>query len=85
MATNDRWRDDIRVPKGAAQLMTVQQLGSGWAAVLMWMNTEEADLGPFWEPWALGNGRYATWDEAAAEARSWAQDGDIPLAEDLKV
>ena len=47
---------------------------SGFFAVHYWLNTEEKDIGPFWEPYDTGWGRYATRDEAEAEAKTWAEE-----------
>lgn len=51
--------------------ITIYQAVSGWKAVMMWWNNEN-DWGSFWEPWQTGFGAYATPEEAASEARSWA-------------
>ena len=45
---------------------------SGYFAVLMWLNTEEEDIGPFWEPYETGLGRYGNKEAAEREARQWA-------------
>jgi hypothetical protein len=42
----------------------------------MWLNEEE-DFGPFWEPYDTGMGRYATKEEAVAEAMAWADDSGM--------
>lgn len=47
---------------------------SGYFAVLMWLNEEELDIGPFWEPYDTGFGRYATREEAVEEAKHWAEE-----------
>ena len=49
---------------------------NGFFAVHMWLNEEE-DFGPFWEPYESGFGRYATIEEAQAEAQSWAEDMEM--------
>jgi hypothetical protein len=54
--------------------ITVTQGGSGWFAVEMWYNNE--DYG-FWEPWQTGIGRYATREEAVAEAQQWAKEMEL--------
>lgn len=69
-----------------APFITTQKLGSGWAAVHFWWNTEDypetwkaeglGDMG-FWEPMQSGIGRYATEQEAELEARHWAEDEGI--------
>ena len=51
--------------------LTVSKLGSGWAAVEMWMNDEEPDLGVFPEPYQTGNGRYSTEEKARQEMLDW--------------
>lgn len=43
---------------------------SGYFAVMMWLNPE---MGGLLEPYETGIGRYATEDEARAEARDWAE------------
>jgi hypothetical protein len=53
--------------------ITVTKLGSGWAAIHLWWNTQEPDLAPFWEPYQTGLGRYATQELAEVEAREWAE------------
>ena len=51
--------------------ITVTEGISGFFAVHMWYNTEDYEYG-FWEPYDTGMGRYATREEAIAEARVWA-------------
>lgn len=48
---------------------------SGHFAVEIWSNPD----GPFPEPWQTGIGRYATAREAYDEAKSWADNDDLPL------
>jgi len=60
-------------------VMTVQLLGSGWAAVQMWLNKEDIPGEEFWEPWNTGFGRYATRDEALVEAEAWAKDEGLEM------
>lgn len=69
--------------KPGQHFMTVQHLGSGWAAVMMWQNNEEADIGVFSEPWQTGIGRYATQAEALAEAEQWAEADDVPFVNSI--
>lgn len=60
--------------------VVAERLGSGWAAVHYWWNTIENLLKPgegFWEPWNTGVGRYATIEEADAEARDYAYSEQI--------
>lgn len=57
------------------QFMTIEMLKQGWTPVIYWLNEEEPDLGPFWEPYekfSFGFGH----DNKAAEhaARNWAND-----------
>lgn len=62
--------------------LTVRLLGSGWAAVMMWFNMEEDFLDEgdgFWEPLDTGIGRYATREEAVAEATRWAEDEELEV------
>lgn len=58
--------------------MTVQMLGSGYAAVMMWKNEEDLKY-PFDEPYETGIGRYKNYKSAWYEARSWAESEEIPL------
>lgn len=51
---------------------------SGYFAVEMWMNNEDATC-IFPEPYETGIGRYATKAEAENEARSWAAMEELPL------
>lgn len=60
------------------QLMTAQLLGSGYAAVHM-VRVEEEGRGSYWDVQQTGIGRYATLEEAKAEARDWAVSDGIPL------
>lgn len=68
------------IPPGG-HIMTVQMLGSGWAAVDMWLNNEHTDIPDmdFWEPWQSGIGRYPTKNEALQEAIQWAESEEMPL------
>lgn len=72
------------VPQGTAPYwIDVELLGSGYAAVMYWTNTEDDPEHPFVEPYATGHGRYKTYRSAWLEARSWAEAEGIPLrAED---
>lgn len=54
--------------------ITVTEGMSGFFAVHMWLNEEEDDIGPFWEPYETGMGRYATHEEAMVEAMAWADE-----------
>ncbi len=56
---------------GCANYITFYKSIGGWKAVQLWWNP---DMGGFWEPWETGVGAYATWQEAADEARTWAED-----------
>lgn len=49
---------------------------SGYFAVMYWWNPED---GGFPEPYETGFGHYATYAEAAAEAREWAASENIRL------
>lgn len=60
------------------RFIIVERLGSGFAAVCYWQNKDEPELGPFWEPWQTGIGRYTNEEEAEEEAMNWA------FAEDIK-
>lgn len=57
--------------------ITVQELGSGWAAVLWHMAEEDGCTFP--EPWDTGMGRYASYTEAMPEARRWADAEGVPF------
>lgn len=51
--------------------ITVTEGMSGFFAVHMWLNEEDEEF-PFWEPYDTGMGRYATREQAEAEALEWA-------------
>lgn len=57
--------------------ITVAKLGSGFAAVCLWLNTTDHPT-PFWEPFDTGFGRYNNWDKADAEAAAWSYAEGIP-------
>lgn len=60
--------------KPAPYICTTGPAISGYFAVMMWYNdTGEYNLPPFWEPYQTGVGRYATREEAIAEAKDWAE------------
>lgn len=61
-----------------ARFMTTEKLGSGWTAIEYWVNTEEKDLGPFWEPYDTGTGRYLNKGQAEFEAKQMAVDKCLP-------
>ena len=67
--------------KPGGHYLTVQHLGSGWAAVEMWLNNEEPELGVFPEPWNTGFGRYARREQALAECLIWSEADEIPVLE----
>lgn len=68
--------------KPGDHFLTVQLLGSGWAAVEMWINNEHEDgLGDFPELWKIGFGRYRTRGEAQVEMRQWSVSDEIPILE----
>jgi hypothetical protein len=50
--------------------ITVTEGMSGHFAVMLSWNP---DMGGFWEPYQTGIGRYREREEAAAEAREWAE------------
>lgn len=56
--------------------ITVMELGSGWAAVMI---ADYEDMG--WGPDVVqtGFGRYTTRDEAEQEALDWSQMEEVPL------
>lgn len=57
--------------------ISVTQGMSGFFAVMYWFNDQEPGMPGFWEPYDTGFGRYATYDEAAAEAKVWAESEDL--------
>lgn len=59
--------------------LTVMLLGSGYAAVEMWMCDCEPDLGPFPEPYNTGFGRYRTRRDAELEAEQWSESDELPI------
>lgn len=67
--------------KAGDHYLTVQLLGSGWAAVEMWQNGEEIPGEVFPEPWQTGLGRYRDRFEAEAEALRWSESDEIPVLE----
>lgn len=64
---------------GLKAYIDVYQPMAGWKARMLWLNEEEADIGPFWEPWNTGMCGYATKEEAQLEAIMWAQAEGIPV------
>jgi hypothetical protein len=56
--------------------MSVQLLGSGWAAVHMVL-VKDDELGEYWDVQQTGIGRYATRDEAVKEAVNWCFTNEI--------
>lgn len=67
------------IPEGCEAFISITSGMSGFFAVHVWLNTEEKDLGPFWEPYDTGFGRYATKEKAIEEAMIWARGEDLPL------
>lgn len=59
--------------------ITVELLGSGYAAVCYGLNTVDLPE-PFWEPYDSGMQRYQTQEEAEEEAEDWAKSEGFPLA-----
>lgn len=62
-----------------SRFITTEKLGSGWAAMQYWVNTTEPDLGPFWEVYDTGIGRYQTEERAEIEAKQWSKNRGIPF------
>jgi hypothetical protein len=60
--------------------MTVQLLGSGYAAVHMVL-VEDDNLGQYWDVQQTGIGRYRTRQEAEQEAIGWSISDEISLYE----
>lgn len=64
-----------------AERITVQLLGSGYAAVHM-VKVKD-DHGEYWDVQQTGIGRYKTRAEAEREARSWSKSDCIQLDDNL--
>lgn len=60
------------------QWVTITKGISGYFAVIMWINNETPELGPFAEPWDTGMGRYTDPEHAKFEARAIAEDNNLP-------
>jgi hypothetical protein len=72
----------MNIPADCTAYVTVYCPIAGWKAVLMWLNNEEPDLGPFWEPWNTGFFAFATREEAVIDAKAWADAEGIPFIDD---
>lgn len=64
--------------------VTTQELGSGWAAVMLVhvtpVDEDGNDCGDgYVDVMDTGMGRYATQAEAQAEGRAWAEDENLPF------
>ena len=60
--------------------VTTQQLGSGWAAVMLVDIHDDVDhVMLYVDVQQTGQGRYATQAEAEREARSWADAEELPF------
>lgn len=62
--------------------VTVYRPIAGWKAMLVWLNNEEPDLGPFWEPWNTSLFAFAEKEDAVLDAKMWAKAEGIPFIED---
>lgn len=61
------------------QFMTIEMLGKGWTPIIYWLNEDEPDLGPFWEPYEKYSFGFGHNNKAAeAAAREWAADIGAP-------
>lgn len=69
---NRQWAEEDHNETTSDFLMTVQQLGSGWAAVLMCTVTR-SDGSTYPDVQDTGMGRYSTREEAVIEAKDWAK------------
>jgi hypothetical protein len=67
---------DSAVTPSHNNYMTVTHGMSGFFAVKLWWNPDG-----FWEPWTTGFGRYATREEAVAEAKELAEEEGIEYKE----
>lgn len=70
------------VEQEGALWVTTQELGSGWAAVmLVAIECMEGDerIGGYVDVMDTGVGRYATKAEAQAEGRTWAESENLPF------
>lgn len=59
------------------ELITVEMLGSGFAAIHRVL-IKDSKLGEYWDIEQTGIGRYDTREEAEAEAKNWAISDEIP-------
>ncbi len=69
---------DYETEEVSNPIMTVQQLGSGWAAVLM-VTVTRSDNSKYQDVQDTGFGRYATREEAMTEAKQWAESNNYPI------
>ena len=67
------------IPAGKAWISVTSGM-SGFFAVMYWMNNKDEKPDVFAEPWDAGTGRYATIEEACAEALAWAEAEDLPYS-----
>lgn len=58
--------------------ITVQLLGSGFAAVMLVDVDDQDGLGKYTDVQDTGIGRYKTREEAVREAKSWAEAEELP-------
>ena len=65
------------VPAPGDKWVTVTEGMSGYFAVIMWMNNEDAKY-PFPEPWDTGYGRYQYRENAMMEAEEIAEMEGLP-------
>lgn len=71
---------------GGKKWIRPMQLGSGWAAVMMWINNQDfidTDMDNFPEPWDTHFNRFATKEEAVEACKQWGQAEEVPVFLDL--
>lgn len=62
------------------ECISVEELGSGWAAVHRVLVAEHDDIqNAYWDIQQTGVGRYRTRTEALQEAVNWSESDEIPL------
>jgi hypothetical protein len=57
--------------------ITVMEGMNGFFGVHVWLNEEEEDIGPFWEPYERSFRTHPTREEAEVEAQQWAEDMEM--------
>jgi hypothetical protein len=72
-------KQDEVLPAGAHWIGVTKGM-SGYFAVDYWMNGKDIPNHVFPEPWDIGMGRYATIEQAKAEALEWAKAEELPYS-----